>query len=83
MEDVNIGWITAIILGGLVGWGAKYFTKNQTKVFLNIVLGIIGAAFANFLSGFFSIHFAGWLSYPVLGLIGSCIFIYIGHLFVY
>ncbi|EJF81078.1 GlsB/YeaQ/YmgE family stress response membrane protein [Bartonella doshiae] len=79
MEDANIGWIAAIIIGGLAGWAAQYLMKSQTGVFLNIILGIIGATLASFLFGLLGVNFAGWLGYLVSGFIGACILIWIGR----
>ena len=42
MNDASIGWIAAIIIGGLAGWIASGLMKTNTGLFLNIVLGIIG-----------------------------------------
>ena len=44
MNDASIGWIAAIIIGGLAGWIASGLMKTDTGIFLNVVLGIIGAA---------------------------------------
>ncbi|EJF77233.1 hypothetical protein MCO_01412 [Bartonella sp. DB5-6] len=79
MEDANIGWIAAIIIGGLAGLAAQYLMKSQTGVFLNIILGIIGAALASFLFGLLGVSFAGWLGYLISGFIGACILIWIGR----
>jgi uncharacterized membrane protein YeaQ/YmgE (transglycosylase-associated protein family) len=49
MHDAEIGWIAAIIIGGLAGWFAEMFMKSGTGILANIVLGIVGAAVANFL----------------------------------
>ena len=73
----EIGWIGAIIVGGLAGWLAEMFMKTGTGIFLNIVLGIVGAAVANFLLGFFGIGLGGWLGYLIAGFIGACILIFL------
>ena len=75
MDDASIGWIAAIIIGGLAGWIASGLMKTDTGLFLNIVLGIIGAAIASFLFGILGISFGGWIGYLVAGVIGSCILI--------
>ena len=75
MNDANIGWIAAIIIGGLAGWIASGLMKTDTGLFLNIVLGIIGAAIASFLFGVFGISFGGWIGYLVAGVVGACILI--------
>ncbi|WP_019221446.1 GlsB/YeaQ/YmgE family stress response membrane protein [Bartonella senegalensis] len=79
MEDANIGWIAAIIIGGLAGFAAQYIMKSQTGVFLNILLGIIGAALASFLFSFFGVSFAGWVGYLISGFVGACILIWLGR----
>ncbi|MGC2438091.1 MAG: GlsB/YeaQ/YmgE family stress response membrane protein, partial [Pseudolabrys sp.] len=47
MNDPQVGWIAAIIIGGLAGWAAEHFMKSDTGLLMNIVLGIIGAAVAS------------------------------------
>ena len=47
MNDPQVGWIAAIIVGGIAGWLAEQFMKSDTELLMNIVLGIIGAAVAS------------------------------------
>ena len=47
MKDPQVGWIAAIIIGGLAGWAAEQFMKSDMGLLMNIVLGIIGAAVAS------------------------------------
>ena len=47
MEEHQIGWIAAIIIGGIAGWLAEQFMKSQMGLVMNIVLDIIGAAVAS------------------------------------
>jgi uncharacterized membrane protein YeaQ/YmgE (transglycosylase-associated protein family) len=44
-------WILIIIVGGILGWIASKImrTDAQQGIFLNIVVGIVGAALAGFL----------------------------------
>ena len=42
MEEQQVGWIAAIIIGGIAGWLAEQFMKSQMGLVMNIVLGIIG-----------------------------------------
>lgn len=74
MDEKSIGWIAAIIIGGLAGWIASGVMKSDTGVFLNIVLGIIGAAVAGFLFGLIGVSFGGcgrhWRQHPDLGRAG-------------
>lgn len=75
-QGAQVGWIAAIIIGGLAGWLASNFMKSDTGVFTNIILGIVGAAVASFLLGFFGVGFGGWLGYLVAGFVGACILIW-------
>jgi uncharacterized membrane protein YeaQ/YmgE (transglycosylase-associated protein family) len=53
MEEQQIGWIAALIIGGIVGWLAEQFldqfTNIQMGLVMNTVLGIAGAAVASWL----------------------------------
>jgi hypothetical protein len=31
MEDAGVGWIAAIIIGGIAGWLAEQFMKNRAR----------------------------------------------------
>src|SRR5262245_13602285 len=45
-----MGWVLTIIVGGILGWLASKVmrTDAQQGIFLNIVVGIVGAALAGF-----------------------------------
>ena len=43
MELNGVGWIAAIVIGGLAGWLAEMFMKSNMGLLMNIILGIIGA----------------------------------------
>jgi uncharacterized membrane protein YeaQ/YmgE (transglycosylase-associated protein family) len=77
MQGAEIGWIAAIIVGGLAGWFAEMFMKSGTGIFMNIVLGIVGASLANFLLGLFGVALGGWVGYLIAGFIGACILIFL------
>ena len=47
MGDAGVGWIAAIIIGGIAGWLAEQFMKSNMGLIMNIVLGIVGAAIAS------------------------------------
>ena len=75
METVGVGWLAAIIIGGIAGWLAEMFMKSNMGVFMNIVIGIVGAAIASAVFGMLGISFGGWLGYLIAGFIGACILI--------
>ena len=81
MEDHQIGWIAAIVIGGIAGWLAEQFMKSQMGLVMNIVLGIIGAAGASWLLGFLGVSLGGWIGYLIAGFIGACILIAIARAF--
>ena len=56
-----MGWIIALIVGGIAGWLASMVMKRDASmgIFLNIVVGCVGSIVGNALSG------------PLLGIRGS------------
>jgi len=38
MDEQQVGWIAAIIIGGIAGWLAEQFIKSQMGVLMSIVL---------------------------------------------
>ena len=74
-SDQEIGWIAAIIIGGLAGWLAELVMKSNTGVLMNIILGIVGAAVASAILSFFGIVLGGWVGYLIAGFIGACLLI--------
>ena len=81
MELNGVGWIAAIIIGGLAGWLAEKFMKSNMGIFMNIILGIVGAALLNFiLASVLKVGYSGWLAYLIIGFIGACILIALGRM---
>jgi uncharacterized membrane protein YeaQ/YmgE (transglycosylase-associated protein family) len=81
MQDAQVGWIAAIIVGGLAGWLAEMFMRSNTGIIMNIILGIVGAIVANFILN--ALHLSlgtGWVAYLIAGFIGACILIALGRL---
>jgi uncharacterized membrane protein YeaQ/YmgE (transglycosylase-associated protein family) len=77
MGDAEIGWIAAIIIGGIAGWLAEQFMKSEMGMLMNIVLGIVAAAIASAILSFFGIVLGGWIGYLIVGFIGACLLIWI------
>jgi uncharacterized membrane protein YeaQ/YmgE (transglycosylase-associated protein family) len=73
MDDAQVGWIAAIIIGGVAGWLAEQFMKSD----MNIVLGIIGAAVASAILNVVGLHLGGWIGYLIAGFIGAVLLIWI------
>jgi uncharacterized membrane protein YeaQ/YmgE (transglycosylase-associated protein family) len=81
--DVNgVGWVAAIIIGGLAGWFAEMVMKSNTGIFMNIILGIAGAVVLNAILRALNIEpfGIGWTAYLITGFIGACLLIFVGRL---
>lgn len=81
MEMNGVGWIAAIIIGGLAGWLAEMFMKSNHGLFMNIILGIVGAIVLNAILMALNIGIlgTGWIAYLITGFIGACILIAVGR----
>jgi len=77
MEDPAIGWIAAIIIGGIAAWLAEQFMQSDMGLLMNIVLGIVGAAIASAILNLVGISLGGWIGYLIVGFIGACLLIWI------
>ena len=55
MDDTQVGWIAAIIIGGVAGWLAEQLMKSEMGLVMNIVLGIVVATWQSSLRSF-SLH---------------------------
>lgn len=74
----GLGWIAAIIVGGLSGWIASRLMKARTGLILNIFLGIVGAVFANWLLGLLGIFAAPtWIAQGAVAIAGACALIFL------
>lgn len=71
----GVGWLAAIIIGGIAGWLAQKVMNTNTGLLMNIVLGILGAIVASLILGVLGISFGGWIGYLIAGFIGACILI--------
>ncbi|WP_071675848.1 GlsB/YeaQ/YmgE family stress response membrane protein [Nioella nitratireducens] len=73
----GMGWITAIIVGGLAGWAAATFMGARTGLIANIALGIVGAIIANFVLRLVGIFPAPTLiAQGLVGFGGACVLIW-------
>jgi len=75
MEEQGVGWIAAIIIGGLAGFLAEKFMKSDMGILMNVLLGIVGAALASAILGLVGISLGGWLGYLIAGFIGASVLI--------
>ena len=81
MEN-QIGWLAAIIIGGIAGWLAEMITRSNMGLIANIILGVIGAGIATWLFGLMGFQLqAGWLSYLISGVVGASLLILVTRIF--
>lgn len=75
----GLGWIAAIVVGGLAGWIASNIMKADTGIFLNVLLGIVGAVVGNALLGLvgLSAQAGSWLAQGAAGLLGAVVLIWL------
>jgi uncharacterized membrane protein YeaQ/YmgE (transglycosylase-associated protein family) len=74
----GVGWIGAIIVGGLAGWIAEKLMKSEMGLLTNIILGIVGAVVLNaILMAVLGYTLAGWFGQLIVGAIGACLLIFI------
>jgi uncharacterized membrane protein YeaQ/YmgE (transglycosylase-associated protein family) len=79
-----IGIIIYLIVGGIAGWLASLImrTDGQQGIFLNIVVGIIGALIGGWLLPMLGLGLGGgWLGFLVTALIGAIVLLAIVNLF--
>ena len=83
MDDAQMGWLGAIIIGGIAGWLAEIITRSNMGILVNIILGIIGAGLASWLFAKLGVEIGGpaWVNYLVSGFVGACFLILATRIF--
>src|SRR5690606_35592532 len=77
----GLGWIAAIIVGGLAGWIAEKIMKSSMGLIMNIVLGIVGALVLNWiLIALTGGTLGGWIGQLIVGIVGACILIAVARM---
>ncbi len=78
----GLGWFAAILIGGIAGWLAEKFMNSSMGIFMNIVVGILGAVLLNAILMFIvGGTLGGWLGQLIIGFIGACFLIAIARAF--
>jgi uncharacterized membrane protein YeaQ/YmgE (transglycosylase-associated protein family) len=73
---VGVGWIMAIIIGGLAGWIAEKAMHSNMGLLMNIILGIVGAVVGNFLLTLIFGATAGGIFWQlIIAVVGACLLI--------
>lgn len=73
----GVGWLTAIIVGGLAGWLAEKVMHSNLGLVATILLGIVGAVVLNLVLSLVAPTLIGygWVAFLVTGFIGACLLI--------
>ena len=73
---VGVGWVLAIIIGGVAGWIAEKAMHSNMGLLMNIVLGIVGAVIGNFLLTLvFGTTAGGIVGQLLVAIVGACLLI--------
>lgn len=73
MNEGPVGWITAIVVGGIAGWLANKFMHAHAHLLTDVIAGVVGAALLNVLAEWMGFDYGGWIEFFVLGFVGACI----------
>ena len=72
-----MGWIGAIIIGGIAGWIAEKIMDADHGILTNIALGVAGALILNFLLvAIAGATLGGLLGQLLVAVIGACLLIW-------
>jgi uncharacterized membrane protein YeaQ/YmgE (transglycosylase-associated protein family) len=78
----GLGWLAAIIVGGLAGFIAEKIMKSDMGILMNILLGIIGALVLNWILVMLTgSTLGGWFGQLIVGAAGACLLIAIARAF--
>jgi uncharacterized membrane protein YeaQ/YmgE (transglycosylase-associated protein family) len=73
----GVGWIGAIVLGGIAGWIAERVTQSDMGIIANVVLGIVGAVVLNAILKWIGlVPSEAWYAQLLIGAIGAVILIW-------
>ena len=83
MDDTGVGWIGAILIGGIAGWLAEKITGSNMGIIANIILGVIGAGIGSWLFTKlgFSVGGPAWFGYLIAGLVGASLLLIVTRIF--
>ena len=77
----GVGWVGAIIIGGLAGWIASRVMETGTGIVANIVIGIVGAVVLNtILVATIGYTYGGWVGQLGVGAVGAIVLIFVYRL---
>jgi uncharacterized membrane protein YeaQ/YmgE (transglycosylase-associated protein family) len=74
-----MGWLTSLIIGGIVGWVASIVmtTNAQMGLIANVIIGIVGSMLGFWIAGLLGIGGGGRIAGFVIALGGAVLLILI------
>lgn len=74
-----MGWLTSLIIGGIVGWLASIVMKTNAQMGLiaNVIVGIIGSMLGFWIAGLLGIGAGGGIVGFLIALGGAVLLIFI------
>jgi uncharacterized membrane protein YeaQ/YmgE (transglycosylase-associated protein family) len=74
-----MGFITALIIGGIVGWLASMVMKTNAQMGLiaNIIVGIVGSMLGFWVAGLFGFAAMGGIARFIVAIAGAALLIFI------
>lgn len=77
----GLGWVAAVIIGGIAGYLADKIMDSGMGMVANVVLGIFGAMLMNFLLMMvMGWTLGGWFGQLLAGVAGACILLFVARL---
>jgi uncharacterized membrane protein YeaQ/YmgE (transglycosylase-associated protein family) len=71
--------IGALILGALTGWIASKVMNVEGGLLRNIIIGVVGSFVGSLVFSFLGFYAHGLFAELVVGVVGACLFIWIGR----
>lgn len=74
-----MGFITALVIGGIVGWLASIIMKTNAQMGLvaNVLVGIVGSSLGFWLAGLLGLAATGGIVRLIVAVIGAALLIFI------
>jgi uncharacterized membrane protein YeaQ/YmgE (transglycosylase-associated protein family) len=74
-----MGFITALIIGGIVGWLASMVMKTnaQMGMIANVLVGIVGSSLGFWIAGLLGFAAAGGIARFIIAIAGAALLIFI------
>ena len=71
--------IGSLIMGALVGWIAGKLMNLEGSLLRNIIVGLIGSFVGSVVFGLVGFSAHGMIANLLVGIVGACIFIWLGR----